>query len=107
MVEMPAMFEPAADEQVSDTVIRALADTEGVDPTSMDVQLYDAVDPDALDAFFGVRSGAAGRRVSFSVGDYRVAVDESRCVHVMKGANPARVDRPAADTATTLGTGSP
>ncbi|PSP78628.1 hypothetical protein BRC81_07350 [Halobacteriales archaeon QS_1_68_20] len=39
-------------EQASRAVLTAVADAEGVDPVDLDRPLYDAVDPDALDALF-------------------------------------------------------
>jgi len=82
MVESPDVYEPEPEETVCDTVLRALADSKGVAPTNLDVQLYDVIDPDALDRLFDSRGGATGRRVSFTVGDRRVVVDESRTVYV-------------------------
>jgi hypothetical protein len=82
MVESPDVYEPEPEETVCDTVLRAVADSKGTDPTRLDVQLYDVIEPDALDRLFDSRGGATGRRVSFTVGDRRVVVDESRTVYV-------------------------
>jgi hypothetical protein len=81
MVETPDVYEPTETETVSDTVVRALADSKGVDPTRLDVPLYDVVDPDALDALF-VSGG--GCRVAFSYADRRVVVDGAGTVHVTR-----------------------
>lgn len=37
-------------EPASSTVIRAIADYHGIDPIDLDQPLYDAIDPEALDA---------------------------------------------------------
>lgn len=42
----------------SQAVVERVADAENVDPLALDVPLYDAVDPDALDALFGPTDGA-------------------------------------------------
>jgi hypothetical protein len=80
MVEAPDVYEPTAEETVSDTVVRALADSKGVDPAQLDVRLYDVVDPDALDRL--CESGGGGCRVAFTYADRRVVVDGAGTVHV-------------------------
>lgn len=82
MVECSEVYEATTSENVSETVVRALADAKGVDPMELDVRLYDVIDPDALDALFASDGVSESRRVSFTVGDCRVAVDGSGCVHV-------------------------
>ncbi|RKD98422.1 HalOD1 output domain-containing protein [Halopiger aswanensis] len=59
------------------TVIHALADCMGVDPTDGRISLYDAVDPDALDRLFRPRHDGRPRssgQLSFVVDDHRVTV---------------------------------
>jgi len=82
-------------------VIRAVADTRNEHPAEMDCCLYDAVDPDALDALLAAgstdRSGIedaesstisaempvlSGVSVSFSFGGVRVVVDATGRVFV-------------------------
>jgi hypothetical protein len=82
MVESPEVYGPEQGETVCETVVRALADSKGVDPTDLDVHLYDVIEPDALDRLFDSRSDATGRRASFTLADRRVVVDESRTVYV-------------------------
>ncbi|MFB6151878.1 MAG: HalOD1 output domain-containing protein [Haloarculaceae archaeon] len=82
MVESPDVYEPEPDETVSDAVARAVADSMEVDPAEMDVRLYDAIDPDALDRLFETPQEGVGRRLSFRIADRQVVVDESRRVHV-------------------------
>jgi hypothetical protein len=89
MVESPDVYEPEPEETVCDTVLRALADSRGVDPTSLGFRLYDVIEPDALDRLFDSQGDAAGRRVSFTAADRRVVIDESRTVYVT-----ANQDRP-------------
>jgi hypothetical protein len=81
MVETPDVYEPTTEETVSDTVVRAIADSKGVDPTRLDVPLYDVVDPDALDGL--VATGDESCRVAFTCADWRVVVDGGATVRVM------------------------
>lgn len=57
--------DPDGPATVSDTVIEAIAEVAGVDPTSTVIPLADRVDPDALDDLFADDVGDA--RVSFRV----------------------------------------
>lgn len=57
--------------RTSMAVIRAVASEEDVDPTDLDVPLYDAVDPGALDSLF--ESGFDGH-VRFTYYGYEVSV---------------------------------
>ena len=69
-------------EPLSQVVVEAVASAEGVDPLDLEVPLYDAVDPDALDALFE-SGGAVDGRVEFeyygydvtATGDGRVTLD--------------------------------
>ena len=63
---------PAA---LSETVIEAVAAAEGVDPTDCDLELYEAVDLEALDALFERRSEDGRWRFEFSVDRYLVVVE--------------------------------
>lgn len=44
-------FQPQS-ERMSEAIIRAVADAEGVDPSELDTPLFEVVDPDALDTLF-------------------------------------------------------
>jgi len=81
MVEAPDVYEPMTGETVSNTVVRALADSKDVEPTELDVCLYDVVDPDALDRLCESADGSHCR-IGFTYDDRRVVVDGSGTVHV-------------------------
>jgi hypothetical protein len=49
--------------QPSRTVLRAVADLEGTEPSALDEPLYEAVDPDALDRIAGSGAGSARNSV--------------------------------------------
>ncbi|WP_115863238.1 HalOD1 output domain-containing protein [Halorussus litoreus] len=70
---------PAA---LSETVIDAVAAAEGVDPTDSDLELYQAVDLEALDALFDRRSDDRRWRFEFGIDDYLVVVEGSGTVTV-------------------------
>jgi len=54
-----ATHDPDGPATVSDTVIEAVAEVAGVDPTTTIIPLSDRIDPDALDALFAADEGAA------------------------------------------------
>lgn len=51
-MRMSQKVEMGGPEQLSTSVIEAIADHKGVDPTALEPPLFDAVDPDALDSLF-------------------------------------------------------
>ncbi|WP_049927822.1 HalOD1 output domain-containing protein [Halopiger goleimassiliensis] len=72
-----AVHDPDGPATLSTTVVHALADCMGVDPTAGRISLYDAVDPDALDALFRPQydgTPRTGGRLSFVVDDHHVTV---------------------------------
>ncbi|SDR34117.1 HalOD1 output domain-containing protein [Natronobacterium texcoconense] len=72
-----AVHDPDGPATLSTTVVHALADCMGVDPTDGRISLYDAVDPDALDKLFRPRHDGTPRssgHVSFVVADHQVTV---------------------------------
>ncbi|WP_246982817.1 HalOD1 output domain-containing protein [Halorientalis marina] len=109
MVKAPETYDVEVGETVSEAVVRAVANEQGVDPVTMDACLYDVIDPHALDTVFADRDTTDGeRRVSFTFDGYRVAVDESRTVFVTEqetteGASPPTGPNPAV----LRGSGSP
>lgn len=70
-------------DSLSQAVIDAVAEHEGVEPTELEPPLYHAVDPEALDALFPEtgRSGSTGR-VRFSYDGRDVCVTSDGQVHV-------------------------
>lgn len=68
------------DAPVSTVVIEAIADAASVEPTKLDLTLYEAVDLDALDRL--CRGGGEELVVEFSIDDYRVRVRGDRSVIV-------------------------
>ncbi|WP_254766532.1 HalOD1 output domain-containing protein [Salinilacihabitans rarus] len=69
--------DPDGPATLSTTVVHALADCMGVDVTDGRISLYDAVDPDALDALFRPRhdgSPRTGGHLVVFVHDHRVTV---------------------------------
>lgn len=69
------------DEHVSQAIVEAVADAEDVDPTELEIPLYAAVDPDALDALF--RPGNHGVvRMQFSYHGYRITVHGDGQLHL-------------------------
>jgi len=57
-----AYYDPDGLRSVSGTVIRAVAEIAGVDPTTTRIPIEDSVDPDALDELFAASSGEASVR---------------------------------------------
>lgn len=67
-------------EPLSQTVVEAVARAEGADALDLEVPLYDAIDPDALDALFQSGDGYIefvyyGYEVTVG-GDGRVSIDD-------------------------------
>jgi len=60
----------------SETVVEAVAEFKDVDPVDLSPALYDAVDPDALDALFGA-DGFADGRVEFVYAGCEVEIDSA------------------------------
>jgi hypothetical protein len=56
---------------LSEAVVAAVADSEGVAPADLDRSLYEVIDPDALDALFNDVRG----RVTFEYLGYVVTID--------------------------------
>lgn len=70
-----AHYDPTGEGELSGTVIEAVAAAEGVDPTDCDLELYEAVDLEALDMLFERRSRDGRWRFEFSIGDHLVVVE--------------------------------
>jgi hypothetical protein len=60
---------------ISETIVRALAAVENVEPDELGTRLYDSVDPEALDCLYGTAVERSERfRLAFTVGGYEVIV---------------------------------
>ncbi len=64
-------------ESLSQAVVHTLAHARGVEPTDLDVRLFDSVDPDALDDLFAPADGATDRSgsVTFEIAGCRVEIE--------------------------------
>lgn len=65
-------------ESLSITVVRMVADAEGVEPTELR-PLYSAVDPDALDSLFEQSAGGSPAfqgQIQFQYHGYEVCIDD-------------------------------
>ena len=71
---MSARASPGGEPTVSERVIEAVAEAEGVDPTDVTPPLYDVMDPDALDQLF--ESASVNKQFVFSYSGHEVAVGE-------------------------------
>lgn len=65
---------PDRSEPLSQTVVEAVAMAESVDPLDLTVPLYDAIDPDALDALFQSGDASVDGYVEFVYYGYEVTV---------------------------------
>ncbi|WP_459193851.1 HalOD1 output domain-containing protein [Halosimplex sp. J119] len=73
-IETRVTYQIDDDQSASEAVIDAIAEQAGVGVLDLSVPLYDAVDPDALDAFYRASEGEASASVSFSYYGYDVEV---------------------------------
>lgn len=71
------------DDNLSEAVITAVAEAKGIEKTDLKPELYEVVDPDALDALFQQNTG----HVEFEYLDYTVNVDYAENVSVSKSDN--------------------
>lgn len=70
----PVAAHPYDDYSVSDALVEALAEAEGVDPLALD-PVYEHVDTDALDGLFADRVDG-GIAVSFDIWGYHVVIED-------------------------------
>jgi len=79
---MTSVLDPSHDEmntgKLSEAVIAAVAEAEGVDEQELDSPLFEMINPDALDSLFHNSAG----RVQFKYLDYNVTVDHNGVVDV-------------------------
>lgn len=62
-------------ELLSERIIRAVADAEGVSPTALDTPLYESIDPEALDRLFRSSDNRHGMTVSAQFEYYGYKLD--------------------------------
>lgn len=68
---------PTGDDNVCQAVLSEVAATTGTPPEELDQQLYDAINPDALEKVFENRNEENLGRVVFSFAECRVVVRSS------------------------------
>ena len=79
---------PDSQAPLSAVVVQAVADAEGVDPIELQRPLYEAIDPDALDALFGGSDPDATTlpgRVEFAYHGYTVVARSDGTVLIQPG----------------------
>lgn len=64
-------------ESPSNLVVESIAREEDVDPLNLEVPLYEAIDPDALDALFQSDDDAFSGRITFEYYGYEVTVSDA------------------------------
>ncbi|WP_433626387.1 DUF7504 family protein [Halomicrococcus sp. NG-SE-24] len=77
-----------SDQALSTTITVAVADAAGVEPSDIPEQLYDVIDPEALDKLFEPRGDGTprrGGRLSFSLYGHHVTVNGDGTVTVQPG----------------------
>lgn len=70
---------------LSQSVVEAVAEQEGVEPAELEPPLYEVVNPDALDNLFWEDERSRGA-VLFMYKDYRVVVDSTDTVRLERDA---------------------
>jgi hypothetical protein len=68
------------EQTMSEAILTAVAEREGVDVYNLQTPLFDSIDPDALEALFRNSSG----QVTFEYRDYLITVDTDRNVALSK-----------------------
>jgi len=85
------IYTPSAAEQLSETIVFAVAETKGVDPLELNERLYDCINPDALDRLFAPVKGDSVGSVVFRMAGCRVTVESGRTV-VVRDEESSRVE---------------
>lgn len=67
-------FEPSDERHLSGAILEAVEAYTGEDISKSEFQLYDSIDPDALDSLFRFGAGAH-TTVQFDLGDVRVKLE--------------------------------
>jgi hypothetical protein len=82
-------YQPTPSEPLSETVVYAVAETNGVDPMALSERLYDCIDPDALDRLFRTGRHGSGGTVVFTMAGCRVTVEDGGAVVVTEPVDEA------------------
>lgn len=65
------------DGPLSESIVKALAVVENVEPDELGARLYDSVDPEALDQVYGTAAERSERlRLAFTIDGYEVVVSD-------------------------------
>ncbi|WP_135303675.1 HalOD1 output domain-containing protein [Haloarcula amylovorans] len=81
----------SADQPLSESVARAIADAEDIEPAQVASRVYDVVDPDALDRLFRPANDQTRRedaQLFFRLDDYEITIQGGELV-VVRPARPA------------------
>ncbi|WP_436926938.1 HalOD1 output domain-containing protein [Halosimplex amylolyticum] len=71
------------DQPISQVVVETVATVEGVEPTELSTQLYDSVDPEALDTLYDTANDRdESLRVSFAFHGYEVSIVDGERITV-------------------------
>ncbi|WP_049971489.1 HalOD1 output domain-containing protein [Haladaptatus cibarius] len=74
---------PITNGHVSEAVVQAISQVNGVDPLELDSPLYDTIDPDALDRLFQptpTTKRDIESKISFTVAGCEVTITDNRVV---------------------------
>lgn len=96
MSQAKLVYRPSPGEPLSETIVRAVADTLGVEPIDLDDRISDCIDPDALDRLFRPGTPGPDGLVVFSMAGCRVEVEGTRSVLVTPSREaPSRTEAQA------------
>lgn len=84
----------SADRPLSESIIRAIAHAEDIEPEEVSSRVYDVVDPDALDRLFespGTTTQRQDTQLSFRLDEYEVIVQGGELVMVRRPETASRM----------------
>jgi len=71
---------------VSQVIVETVARVEGTEPTDLSIQLYDSIDPEALDNLYETPNGQGHPRVVFTFSEYEIVIAE-QCITIRERAD--------------------
>ncbi|MFC7134561.1 MULTISPECIES: HalOD1 output domain-containing protein [Salinibaculum] len=88
--EARAVVPEESPETLTEAIVEAVAEAEGIDPIELRPSLYDVVDPDALELLYAQpdRSRASNLRVTFAYGTWQVHVHRDGTVQLTEHGQP-------------------